>query len=161
MPPHAPLLIGLLVIAHAGCVGPADAPSGTLTPGTSVSATPASSAEEPTPVPNGQGVASEGGAFIGWWSSEPTDPPINVLHEWVLHIETPDGEPVEGAEISLNGDMPAHGHGMPTVPRVTADLGKGDYRVEGMQFQMGGYWVIDVEVSAGAHADTIRFGLDL
>jgi hypothetical protein len=52
-------------------------------------------------------------------------------------------------------------HGLPTEPQVTGDLGGGDYRVEGMAFQMGGYWVIDVTVSVGGATDLIRFGLEL
>jgi hypothetical protein len=68
---------------------------------------------------------------------------------------------VEGATVVVDGDMPAHGHGMPTQPEVTADLGSGDYRVDGMAFQMGGYWVVDVRVSADGETDTIHFGLDL
>ena len=117
---------------------------------------------EATPVPNLQeGVVSEEGHFIGSWSSDPAVPPINMVHQWILHIETPDGEPVEGATITVGGDMPAHGHGMPTQPEVTADLGGGDYRVEGMAFQMGGYWIIDVTVTAGGETDLIRFGLEL
>jgi hypothetical protein len=56
--------------------------------------------------------------------------------------------------------MPAHGHGMPTRPEVTADLGDGDYRVEGMAFQMGGYW-IDISVTAADVTDVIHFGLEL
>jgi YtkA-like len=117
---------------------------------------------EPTPVPNLQeGVASEEGHFIGSWSSDPDVPPINMVHQWILHIAMPDGEPVEGASINVGGDMPAHAHGMPTQPEVTADLGGGDYRVEGMAFQMGGYWIIDVTVTAGGETDLIRFGLEL
>jgi hypothetical protein len=117
-----------------------------------------------TPVPNAaEGVRSEAGLFVGSWSSEmaTVTAPVNVLHEWVLHIETADGLPVEGALVTVDGDMPAHGHGMPTVPQVTADLGGGDYLVEGMEFQMGGYWIIDVAVTADGETDIIRFGLDL
>lgn len=61
--------------------------------------------------------------------------------------------------MTVGGDMPAHGHGM--QPEVTADLGGGDYRVEGTEFQMGGYWVIDVTVTAEGERDTIHFGLEL
>jgi YtkA-like len=107
------------------------------------------------------GVRSERGLYVGSWSSAPGSPPINVVHEWVLHIETSDGDPVEGATIAVDGDMPAHGHGMPTRPQVTAELGGGDYRVEGMAFQMGGYWIVDVTITSGGQTDLIRFGLEL
>ncbi|HEX6473465.1 MAG TPA: FixH family protein, partial [Candidatus Limnocylindria bacterium] len=107
------------------------------------------------------GVLSEEGHFVGSWTSDPAVPPVNVVHQWVLHLKTPDGEPIVGARVTVNGDMPAHGHGMPTQPEVTADLGSGDYRVEGMAFQMGGYWIVDVTVTAGDETDLIRFGLEL
>jgi hypothetical protein len=117
---------------------------------------------EATPSPNVQaGVVSEEGHFIGSWTSDPAVPPVNLVHEWRLHLETPEGLPVEGATVTVNGDMPAHGHGMPTQPEVTADLGGGDYRVEGMAFQMGGYWIVDVTVTADGETDLIRFGLAL
>ena len=115
-----------------------------------------------TPQPNiSAGVRSEHGLFIGGWSSDSQTPPINVVHEWVLHIETAEGVPVEGAIVTIDGDMPAHGHGVPTQPQVTADLAGGDYLVEGMPFQMGGYRIIDVAVTAGDQVDLIRFGLEL
>jgi hypothetical protein len=63
---------------------------------------------------------------------------INTLHSWTLHVETPDGKPIENATITLHGDMPQHGHGMPTTPEVSAYLGQGDYRVDGMKFKMTG-----------------------
>ena len=94
-------------------------------------------------------------------SSDPATPPINQLHVWIVHIETADAQPVAGALVTVDGDMPAHGHGMATQPEVTADLGGGDYRVEGMEFQMRGYWVIDVTVTANDQTDIIHFGLDL
>jgi hypothetical protein len=154
----------VVVVLHAGCAstGEAAAPTGSVanpTPSHATSGTPPTDA---TPAPNVQaGVLSDDGLFVGSWVSDPGTPPINVVHEWVLHIETIGGEPVEGATVALNGDMPAHGHGMPTQPQVTADLGNGDYRVEGMAFQMGGYWVVDVMVTVGGHTDAIHFGLEL
>jgi len=168
--PRLTFAFALLVVLHGGCVmavGEPDpssaAPTVTIPlaspPASVVAASPSAA---PTPDPNVRaGVPSERGLFVGSWSSDPETPPINQLHSWVLHIETADGEPVAGALVTVDGDMPAHGHGMPTQPEVTADLGGGDYRVEGMEFQMGGYWVIDVTVTANDGADTIHFGLEL
>jgi hypothetical protein len=39
---------------------------------------------------------------------------INQIHSWTLHVETADGQPVDNAEIVVNGGMPQHGHGLPT-----------------------------------------------
>jgi hypothetical protein len=68
------------------------------------------------------------------------------MHSWILHIETADGEPVTGADIEVSGGMPAHNHGLPTSPRVTEELGDGDYRLDGLRFHMGGYWEVVVTV---------------
>jgi hypothetical protein len=156
----------LVIVLHAGCATTAGEPPSTPSPTPIATPTAEPSVSEPsptvTPVPNLQaGVMSENGLFRASWESHPEAPAINELHEWVLHIETVDGEPAAGAIVSVNGDMPAHGHGMPSEPQVTADLGGGDYLVEGMSFQMGGYWIVDVTVTFEGQTDLVRFGLDL
>jgi hypothetical protein len=169
--PRTAVSVLLALVLHAGCAAPRAEPARSASPAASATPTPSSDptatpapteTATATPRPNvADDVPSEHGWFRGSWSSDPQTPPINVVHQWVLHIETAEGEPVEGAIVTIDGDMPAHGHGMPTQPQVTADLGGGDYRVEGMAFQMGGYWIIDLSVTAGEQTDLIRFGLDL
>jgi hypothetical protein len=160
-------LAAFVVVLHAACSSSAAEPSPTDRPSASLSATvaeasAAGSGLAPTPVPNLRAdVLSESGLFRASWQSRPDAPEINVVHEWVLHIETASGEPAAGALVTVDGDMPAHGHGMPTTPEVTADLGDGDYLVEGMSFQMGGYWIVDVTVTYEGETDLVRFGLDL
>jgi hypothetical protein len=83
----------------------------------------------------------------------------NQIHTWVLHIETPEGEPVEGAVITVDGDMPQHGHGLPTRPQVTGSLGNGDYQVDGLKFHMQGWWIVEFEIQAEGQSDTITFNL--
>jgi hypothetical protein len=87
--------------------------------------------------------------------------PVNTLHRWTLHLETPDGQPITNATIAVDGDMPQHGHGLPTQPQVTRQLGNGDYLVEGMKFQMGGWWVVDFTIDAAGKHDSVRFNLIL
>lgn len=86
---------------------------------------------------------------------------INQMHSWTLHVETADGQPVENATILVDGGMPQHGHGLPTVPQVTEYLGNGDYLVEGMKFQMGGWWEVRFDITAGDVNDTVTFNLTL
>lgn len=86
---------------------------------------------------------------------------INETHAWTLHIETDDGNPVTDAEIVIDGGMPEHNHGFPTAPRVTENLGEGDYLLEGMRFNMGGVWVLTLEVSSGGLSDTVTFEFEL
>jgi hypothetical protein len=86
---------------------------------------------------------------------------INQMHSWTLHVETADGQPVENAAILVDGGMPQHGHGLSTVPQVTEYLGNGDYLVEGMKFQMGGWWEVRFDITAGDTNDTVTFNLTL
>lgn len=85
--------------------------------------------------------------------------PVNQIHAWVLHVETATGQPVTGAQIAVDGDMPQHGHGLPTSPAVTRELGNGDYLVEGVKFHMHGWWVMDFAITAAGRHDTVRFNL--
>ena len=96
-------------------------------------------------------------------SYAPNRPPIaiNQIHAWTIHVETPDSQPVTDAAITVDGDMPQHGHGLPTQPQVTKNLGNGDYLVEGLKFQMGGWWVVDFSIEAGGKQDTVRFNMML
>jgi hypothetical protein len=72
-----------------------------------------------------------------------------------------DGHAIDGATITIGGGMPQHGHGLPTRPRVTRSLGDGIYEIEGVRFNMGGWWEFKVAIAAGAGPDTVTFNLDL
>ncbi len=104
---------------------------------------------------------SEKGLFNVSYIASTGTVPVTQLHQWTLHIETADGQPVENATITVDGDMPQHGHGLPTQPRVTKNLGNGDYLVDGMKFQMGGWWVMDFNVTADGQTDTVHFNMML
>lgn len=79
--------------------------------------------------------------------------PLNRIHGWTLHLETADGEAVDNAQIAIYGGMPVHKHGFPTAPRVTQDLGNGDYRVEGLKFSMAGHWELWLNIRSGDLTD--------
>jgi len=66
--------------------------------------------------------------------------PISKIHDWIIHIETKDGKPVENAKVFIFGGMPMHNHEFPTVPRIKDYLGDGNYRIEGLKFNMIGHW---------------------
>lgn len=104
---------------------------------------------------------SNSGIYQVRYTPESASIPINQIHSWTIHIETPDGRPVEGATISVDGDMPQHLHGLPTAPQVTQDLGGGTYLVEGLKFHMPGWWVVDYTITAADQTDTVRFNLQL
>ena len=83
------------------------------------------------------------------------------MHAWTSLSTTADGRPVEAASIAIDGGMPQHGHGLPTAPAVTQALGDGRFLIEGMKFNMPGWWEIDLSIDGPAGADTITFNLVL
>jgi hypothetical protein len=87
--------------------------------------------------------------------------PQGRLQRWTLHLETTGGTPVDSAALLVDGGMPQHGHGLPTKPRITRALGNGDHLVEGMKFNMGGWWVVKFRVDATAGKDSVVFNVKL
>ena len=105
--------------------------------------------------------ATENGLFIVSAVSQLDPVVINETHSWVIHIETADETPVIDADISIDGGMPEHNHGFPTAPRITENLGDGGYLLEGMRFNMGGVWVLTLEISSGDQTDSVTFEFEL
>jgi hypothetical protein len=77
-----------------------------------------------------------------------------------IQVSGQDGKGIDGLDIRVDGGMPQHGHGLPTKPRVTQNLGNGRYQVEGLKFNMGGWWELKFLI-AGAASDSVVFNLDL
>jgi hypothetical protein len=102
---------------------------------------------------------TEQGLFEVSYTSDLGTVPVNQMQSWTLHVETATGQPVENATITVDGDMPQHGHGLPTRPQVTRYLGNGDYKVEGLKFHMPGWWVMDFVVTANGQSDQVRFNM--
>lgn len=86
---------------------------------------------------------------------------LNKLHAWDLKLTRPDGQPVLGAQVKIDGGMPQHHHGLPTQPRVTRELGSGHYLIEGMKFSMSGWWEIKLAISGANGADNVTFNVVL
>lgn len=135
------------------------------TPTPDKSTTPIPSTDSPiTPTPGldfSTTRLSDNGWFRVSYASSENIVPVNQMHQWTLHVETEDGELVENATIMVDGDLPEHGHGLPTRPQVTEYLGNGDYLVEGLKFQMGGWWVMDFTITANSHTDAVHFNMKL
>ena len=93
------------------------------------------------------------------YESENVPIPIGRIITWKLNVETADGRPVKNAEITVNGDMPEHGHGLPTQPEVARGMADGNYIVQGLKFSMPGWWVITFKVKTQDMDDTVTFNL--
>lgn len=73
-------------------------------------------------------------------------------------------EPGTGAaapsSVTVDADMPSHGHGMNTKPETTPEGGP-RYRAKGMLFHMAGEWSIMVEVAADAARERAFFPVSI
>ena len=107
------------------------------------------------------GWVSQRGLFVVHYLPELDPLTINTLHAWQLHVENAAGEAVPGAKIAVTGGMPIHNHGLPTQPRVTTELGGGDYRLDGLRFHMQGPWEITLSITANGETDTVVIALTL
>jgi hypothetical protein len=103
---------------------------------------------------------SSAGAFT---AAVTTSKPLSVgpLHSVRLELVDAQGQPVNDAQILVNGGMPQHGHGLPTKPRITSSEPNGVYVVEGVRFNMGGWWELKFAVSASAAKDSVTFNIRL
>lgn len=105
--------------------------------------------------------SSESGIYRGTILPAGDSIPQGKLHSWTLHLEDAAGAPVDGASLAVDGGMPQHGHGLPTKPQVRRLAAAGDYLVEGMKFNMGGWWVVKFRVESAAGTDSLVFNLKL
>jgi hypothetical protein len=84
-------------------------------------------------------------------------PAINQMHSWKVKLATADGAPVHGAKFVVDGGMPQHGHGLPTQPRVTREVGDGTYSLDGMKVSMTGWWEVKLAIDGPQGADKVTF----
>jgi hypothetical protein len=104
---------------------------------------------------------SEGGRYRATIRPQGDSIPRGRLQRWTLHLESSTGTPIDSAVVMVDGGMPQHGHGLPTKPRVTRVLGNGDHLVEGLKFNMGGWWEVRFRVTAVPGSDSVVFNLKL
>lgn len=71
---------------------------------------------------------------------------INQMHSWIISVHDSRGDAVDDAVIRVDGGMPEHNHGLATSPQVTAQLGDGRYRLQGVRFHMNGEWELNMQI---------------
>lgn len=86
---------------------------------------------------------------------------INSYQTWGIYIEDATGAALDKAVLKLSADMPAHGHGLLTEPRIRPGSAPGRYRVEGLRFHMPGYWEIRVQIGHADKSDDLRLAVEL
>ena len=83
-------------------------------------------------------------------------PPAIFDNQWTLDIADAAGNPIEGATLAVQPFMPDHGH--PTNREsVVTEVGGGTYEVDPVNFMMGGYWEVTVDVETADMTDSVIF----
>ncbi len=104
---------------------------------------------------------TEDGKYAVTLSPEGSEIPIGPLHSWVLELRTADDETFVPRQLGIYGGMPEHGHGLPSEPQPTEQLAAGEYRIDGVRFNMAGRWQMTVGVVGPAGADKITFDFNV
>jgi hypothetical protein len=86
---------------------------------------------------------------------------IRQMQSLTVVITDANMHPIENAQIMMDGGMPQHRHGLPTKPRVTRNTGSGVYEIEGVRFNMGGWWEFKLSITTPAGTDIVTFNLAL
>ena len=105
--------------------------------------------------------ASAGGLYVVEIAPEHETIQQGALHSWIATVRTAQGAPLENAQLTVDGGMPQHGHGLPTAPQASAHQGEGRYRIDGVRFNMGGWWVLKLAISSTSGDDAVEFNLML
>ncbi len=87
-------------------------------------------------------------------------PPIVGRNTMTLTLKDLMGNPVAGATLAVDPEMPAHGHGSPEVP-VIQDLGGGQYKADPVSLIMVGRWEVNVTATQGALRGKKMFPVDV
>jgi hypothetical protein len=104
---------------------------------------------------------SNGGLYRAVLSPAPMPVTVGKMHSWTVTLQTTVGAPLTQADIAIGGGMPQHGHGLPTAPQVTKNFGDGRYLIEGVKFNMRGWWTFEVTIDGVNGRDLVTFNLVL
>ncbi len=100
---------------------------------------------------------SEQGLYQTSFKPAEEEPAVGPIAVWHFEVTNADGEPVTDAEIVVDGSMPQHGHGLPTVPASTGEISPGVYSIDGMKFSMRGWWEFKLRIKSPAGEDTVTY----
>lgn len=104
---------------------------------------------------------TERGLYAVTLAADRSPVPVGTIHTWTVKVTAAGGKPADAVTIAVDGGMPQHGHGLPTRPEVTRDLGAGRHLIEGMKFNMDGWWTLTVSIDGPRGADKVTFNLVL
>ena len=120
-----------------------------------------SSVEKPAASEFGYGPRTSAGGNYKVSIQETKNFPKRQMLTTTFVVTDKQGNPVNDLSVSVDGGMPQHGHGLPTQPEASKEDGAGQYRINGLKFSMGGWWVLKLRLANATSKDSVVFNLDL
>lgn len=88
-------------------------------------------------------------------------PSVGPFQDCQIELHDGNGTAINEAKISLDGGMPTHGHGLPTAPVVSSLAGQGHYRIDGLQYNMPGAWLLGLIIKTAVGQDKVVFKFEI
>jgi cytochrome c peroxidase len=83
--------------------------------------------------------------------------PFNKLHHWHIQLTTRRGRVISNATIDVTGKTLDHDHNLPTSPKVSKEIERGHYLLEGVKFDRQGAWQLKLNINTPAGRDVAVF----
>ncbi len=123
----------------------------------------ASSAQAPArPWNAAQATPSNAGTYLIRVTPAPASVPqgkVFALEVWVFDAKNPE-QPAADVRLSVDADMPEHGHGLPRKPSVE-QRGPGHFVASGLRLHMPGLWEIYFDIARGALTERAQISFKL
>jgi hypothetical protein len=104
-------------------------------------------------------ITSNGGGYTVTFEPTPDPIPMNEVFDLRFTVVPKSGS-TQGLTVQVDARMPAHGHGMNRVPKLTAQP-DGSTRAEGMLFHMPGHWELYFDIAQGGKTERAQVDVEL
>jgi hypothetical protein len=104
-------------------------------------------------------VDSNGGTYTVTFEPAPNPIPMNEVFDLRFTVAPKTGSS-QGLTVQVDARMPAHGHGMNRVPKLTAQP-DGSTKAEGMLFHMPGHWELYFDIAQAGKTERAQVDVDL
>ena len=104
-------------------------------------------------------VRSNAGRYTVTFTPSPDPIPMNQQFDLSFRVAPRQGSK-EPTKVEVDARMPAHGHGMNRVPKITRQP-DGAFKAEGMLFHMPGHWELYFDVTEGGTTERAQVDVHL